>query len=189
MTQTLAKVIDFIINPLIGAFGVLVLIELIVTANKLKDHTAEVANKLFAMKSQGVKQSRQLDLRQRAMSVSKREDLYALRKTFDELTGKYTTWAQMIPLFPLLGILGTVAGLLLQVAAADAAAIYDSLGLALSSTLYGLIAAIILKVVESTLVLRQINTLETMYADYELKYQDQRDLNSLSASENYDEEN
>lgn len=188
MIKALAQVIDVIINPLIAVFGILVLIELIVVGNRLKKHAQEVSQKLFAMKFTGVKQSRALDLKQRAMSISKREDLYSLRKTFDELCAKYTTWAQMIPIFPLLGILGTVAGLILQVQAADAAAIYSALGLALSSTFYGLIAAIILKIVEAAVVLSKINSIDNMYSDYEIKYQDQRDINSQSGTENYDEE-
>jgi len=186
MTKALAQAINVIINPLIGIFAVVVLIELIYIANQLKAHAQQVSEKLFSMKSQGVKQSRALDLKQRAMAVVKREDLYPLRKQFDELTSKYATWAQMIPIFPLLGILGTVAGLILQVEAADAAAIYESLHLALSSTLYGLIAAIVLKIVETALVQKHINDIETMLSDYEIKYQDQRDLNSQNAQ--YDDE-
>ena len=92
----------------------------------------------------------------------------------------------MIPIFPLLGILGTVAGLILQVMTSDASAIYAALHLALSSTLYGLIAAIVLKIVEASIVQKHINEIDAMFSDYEIKYQDQRDLNSQSAQ--FDEE-
>lgn len=186
MTEALSKVIDKIINPVILIFALVVLVMLIIIAKKLSDHARLVSEKLFSMKSTGVKQSRALDLKQRAMAVVKREDLYPLRKTYDEIYSQYNTWAQMIPIFPLLGILGTVAGLILQVSSQNADAIYASLHLALSSTLYGIIAAIILKIVEAAVVQKRVNEIDSMLSDYEIKYQDQRDINSQSPQ--YDEE-
>lgn len=186
MTEAISKVIDKIIDPVILIFALVVLAMLIIVARKLSDHARLVSEKLFSMKSTGVKQSRALDLKQRAMAVVKREDLYPLRKTYDEIYSQYNTWSQMIPIFPLLGILGTVAGLILQVMSQDAQLIYQSLHLALSSTLYGILAAIVLKIVEAACVQKHINDIDSMLSDYEIKYQDQRDLNSQAAQ--YDEE-
>jgi len=182
--MSLVKIINIIINPIIIAGGIFVLIELIYSSSKLKNHAKTVAEKLFAMKSVGMRQSKALDLQQRALAVVRREDLYPLKKEYNELISAYATWVQMIPIFPLLGILGTVSGLIVQVQAADAAAIYESLHVALSSTLYGLIAAIILKIVEVALVQKHINMIESMFSDYEIKYQDQRDLSKNAEAEN-----
>ena len=76
---------------------------------------------------------------------------------------------QCIPVFPLLGILGTVAGLMLQVQAAGIDAMLTSLNTALDTTFWGLIFAILLKVIEAVFPSRIIYDVEVMLDDFDKK--------------------
>jgi len=76
---------------------------------------------------------------------------------------------QCIPVFPLLGILGTVAGLMLELQAGDINAMMGSLHLALSTTLWGLIFAIVLKIIEAVFPSRVIYDVEVMLDDFDRK--------------------
>ncbi len=76
---------------------------------------------------------------------------------------------QCIPVFPLLGILGTVAGLMLQVQAEGIEAMMLSLTTALDTTFWGLIFAILLKVIEAVFPSRIIYEVEVMLDDFDKK--------------------
>lgn len=76
---------------------------------------------------------------------------------------------QCIPVFPLLGILGTVAGLMLQVQAEGIEAMMNSLNTALDTTFWGLIFAILLKVIEAVFPSRIIYDVEVMLDDFDKK--------------------
>ena len=76
---------------------------------------------------------------------------------------------QFIPIFPLLGILGTVAGLMMQIQSSDIAGMMDSLDVALTTTLFGLIFAIALKVIEALFPSRVIYDVEVMLDDFDKK--------------------
>lgn len=79
--------------------------------------------------------------------------------------------AQLIPVFPLFGILGTVAGLILNVDANDMSALKDSLGTAMWTTFYGLVFAIGLKIVDAIFPSRIISDVEVMLNDNDRKYE------------------
>ncbi|MDO4938724.1 MAG: MotA/TolQ/ExbB proton channel family protein [Lachnospiraceae bacterium] len=177
--------IGTILSPVICVLAVGVLIFLVTLSNQFKELKKKVEDHIQGNKGRVYRNQKTLDLKQRDTAIAKREDTYPLRKSFDELCAKYLTVAQMIPVFPLLGILGTVAGLIAQVQAADAAQIYASLDVALMTTFWGLVAAIVLKVVETWLVLREINDIETIFNDYDIKYQDAVDIRD---SENEEQE-
>lgn len=172
MSIKVMETIGNIINPVIAVFGVGILIWLISISVRLKELGKKVDDQIQGNKGRVYRDQITLELKQRETAIAKRENSYPLRKGFDELCAEYLTAAQMIPLFPLLGILGTVAGLIAQVSTEDAGAIYGSLGLALSTTFWGLIASIVLKVVEAWLVQKEINNIETVFNDYDIKYQD-----------------
>lgn len=176
MSIKIMSTIGTILSPVIIILAVIVLIVLIILSNQLKELKKKVEDQIQGNKGRVYRNQKTLDLKQRDTAIAKREDTYPLRKTFDELCAKYLTVAQMIPVFPLLGILGTVAGLIAQVQAADAAEIYASLNVALMTTFWGLIAAIVLKIIETWLVQREINEIETIFNDYDIKYQDAVDI-------------
>lgn len=76
---------------------------------------------------------------------------------------------QCIPVFPLLGILGTVAGLMLKVQGNGIEAMMESLNTALDTTFWGLIFAILLKVMEAVFPSRIIYDVEVMLDDFDKK--------------------
>lgn len=170
--MNLFDIIGKAINPIIAVLGAGVLIYLVYVSRQLTELRDKTAEQLQGNRGRVYRNQKTLDLKQRETAIAKREDTYPLRKTFDEICAKYLAVAQLIPVFPLLGILGTVAGLIAQVNAQDASQIYASLDTALSTTFWGLVAVIVLKSVEALLVQRKINDIETIFNDYDIKYQD-----------------
>ena len=167
----MVSLISKIINPVIWLLGAGVLAALIYYMMKFRDLGGRLFMLLNGTHNRTVLNPRTLALRQRESAPAKREDVDQLREEHNGHMSSYLTWSQIIPLFPLLGILGTVSGLLEQVVAQDIDALYAALNTALSSTFYGLIFAIGLKIVD-VFVLKQINRIESDLESYELKYQD-----------------
>ncbi|MBP3577044.1 MAG: MotA/TolQ/ExbB proton channel family protein [Lachnospiraceae bacterium] len=88
---------------------------------------------------------------------------------FNEKCSWHGVLIQCIPVFPLLGILGTVAGLMLELQAGDINAMMQSLDVALETTFWGLIFAIILKVIEAVFPARIISDVEVLLDDFDKK--------------------
>lgn len=99
---------------------------------------------------------------------------------FDELSSEHSIYEQLIPVFPMLGILGTVAGLMLYNNEGDTAALARAMATALDTTFWGLVAAVILKVFDAIFPSKSINDVEVMldYFDRKLeladKYEEQK---------------
>lgn len=96
-------------------------------------------------------------------------------KKFNEACTYHDIIIQLIPIFPLLGILGTVAGLMIIAPAgvnaeADALkGLYNGMGTALGTTLYGLIVSILLKFIDAVFSSRIINDVDVMIEDFNNK--------------------
>ncbi|MBR5508688.1 MAG: MotA/TolQ/ExbB proton channel family protein [Lachnospiraceae bacterium] len=88
---------------------------------------------------------------------------------FNKACSWHSVLIQFIPVFPLLGILGTVAGLMLEVQSGSADKMMLSLNLALETTLFGLIFAILLKIIEAVFPSRVIYDVEVMLDDFDKK--------------------
>lgn len=99
------------------------------------------------------------------------EETYDLMKEFSKPRITYSTAEQLIPVFPLLGILGTVLGIIVQLNAKDIDSIFDSLGTSMWTTLAGLAAAIILRLVDALFVSKKVTELEIRFDMYEQDYQ------------------
>jgi biopolymer transport protein ExbB/TolQ len=78
-----------------------------------------------------------------------------------------------------MGILGTVAGLILNVRAQDLEAVFASLNTALSSTLLALFFAIVLKIFDSFGTSRIIFQIDTLFDDYDRRFRDAIDMGNL----------
>ena len=89
-------------------------------------------------------------------------------RDFNEVVSGYNACTQFIPLFPLLGILGTVSGLVMQLRDKDIERMYESLSVSLTSTLLGLIVTIFLKI-GATVSAKLIEDTEIVLDDYDKK--------------------
>lgn len=94
------------------------------------------------------------------------DKIRALEADFNTACTVHGVLVQFIPIFPLLGILGTVAGLMLEVQAGDVAAMMQSLDTALTTTFWGLVAAIALKTIEALFPSRIISEVDNMLDDF-----------------------
>lgn len=90
-------------------------------------------------------------------------------ETFNKIRLKYSIFEQFVPVFPLLGILGTVAGLIQQLN--DINAMKDALGTSMYTTFLGLLAAIILRVIDAIKVSKSVNEMELYFDAFEQNYQ------------------
>lgn len=88
------------------------------------------------------------------ISMSFMEDY---RSEFEEIQAWYNAASQLISVLPMLGILGTVLGLILQISSVGIDEITDSIGLALITTFWGLFSAIVLKVYDSFVGIKSEN--------------------------------
>lgn len=101
-------------------------------------------------------------------------------KSFNEVVSGYNACTQFIPLFPLLGILGTVSGLVLQLKGQNIDEMFSSLDVALSSTYWGLIVTIILKVF-ATVSAKLIEDTEIVLDDYDKKLDNSVKLGNITS--------
>ena len=101
-------------------------------------------------------------------------------KSFNEVVSGYNMCVQFIPLFPLLGILGTVSGLVEQLGTKDMDKVYASLQVALWSTFCGLIVTIILKIV-AAFCARLIEDTEVVLDDYDKKVDNSVKLGNITS--------
>ncbi|MCR5594861.1 MAG: MotA/TolQ/ExbB proton channel family protein [Lachnospiraceae bacterium] len=111
------------------------------------------------------------------------KDMDPIRKKYNEHNTSYLFWAQLISLFPLLGLLGTIIGLipgLQQVKAGEFDLLYSSLSTALWTTLCGLVASIILKIVSSSHG-KTMNSIEDYFEENDRKYSQAIGLGKVTA--------
>ena len=103
--------------------------------------------------------------------VSERDwaKLESVREDYRRTDQWYTWFTSLIQVFPLLGILGTVAGLYIAFQSGDMN-IYDGVQFALSTTILGLIAAIIFKIVDAAFRALFVNSIEEGVDRFEKGY-------------------
>ena len=97
------------------------------------------------------------------------DTIRAAEKDFNSVCSWHNALAQLIPIFPLLGVLGTVYGLMQQVSAADIESMLNSLDVALGTTFVGLIFAIVLKAYDALGPSRKISDAEVLLDDFDKK--------------------
>lgn len=109
------------------------------------------------------------------------EETLEYKEEYNKIQLVYSIFEQFVPIFPLLGILGTVAGLIQQLDNIDQ--MRDALAVSMSTTFLGLIAAIVLKLADALLVSKSINKMEMYFDTFEQNYQMARDKHMLDTKE------
>lgn len=166
------NLLDHYITPFIVISGVVLLVLLIANYISLSSHYNQI-NAILNWKNKKTSVSKKTLEVEESMESTKAtpEDIIALETSFNKTCSWHEALSQLIPLYPLFGILGTVAGLILQLnAQAGDTIMFESLDIALKSTLYGLIFAIILKFVDALFPARKINETEIVLGDHDKKF-------------------
>ena len=109
------------------------------------------------------------------------EETLEYKEEFNKIQIIYSTFGQLVPIFPLLGILGTVAGLIQQLD--DIEKMKEALTLSMSTTFWGLVAAIVLKLADAILVSKTVNKMEQYFEVFEQNYQMAKDKHILDTAE------
>ena len=92
-----------------------------------------------------------------------RDQLENNRELFNAVYAEYVAWTQVITLFPMLGILGTVMGLIFGGSLSNIDQLVAGLGMALWTTLLGLLFAIGLKFYDSISLGKMINNIDAAF--------------------------
>ena len=169
--ELLLQFIDNYASEMIVILGVIVLGGLLFNGLALSDQknrikeALERKNKKYDVNSN----SKEIDETDDE-SVSIRPDTIRKYETdFNKKCSWHGVLAQIIPIFPLLGILGTVTGLMLQIQSSDIEGMMNSLDVALTTTFWGLIFAIGLKLLDALFPSRIIYDVEVMIDDFDKK--------------------
>ena len=179
--NTILRIISAIISPAIGLLGVWILYTLIRYSQQLKKLEASVLSLLSSKKTMYYKDPKTLQQKQMNLATIERSEVNDKKAEFDTICAKYTVSSMIIPVFPLLGILGTVAGLIKELgAASNPELIYSALGVAMWSTFWGLIAAIVLKIVETVTVQSHIGVIENYFSNYDQSFTDSKNIEEAS---------
>lgn len=158
-------------NALIIVLGMTILILLIVNGVHLLNRKSRIEEALFSRERKYFKDalSKELSEEEDENTKATPDKIRSLATAFNATCSWHDVLAQIISIFPLLGILGTVAGLILQVNAGDIATMLGSLDTALGTTFWGLVFAILLKVLDTLFPSKVINTVEVMLDDFDKK--------------------
>ena len=170
MTEVLQVVKDNI-NLVIILFGIVLTAFICVNGSKLSSHRSRIDEALSRRnKKWGLDPEDGAVIAEDDMDASVTPDtIRQYEKDFNKSCAVHNVCSRLIPVFPLLGILGTVAGLMLEANAADLEGMMASLDVALSSTFIALIFAIFLKIVDAVFPSRVIEDVEVMLEDYSKK--------------------
>lgn len=166
------------INMIINVSGVALFAALWFIATRLSSNKRDVKNA-----KKGVKRDSVYNTETESMEGKEeyhKPELEVMREksgAFYKTCAWYETFAQLVAIFPLMGILGTVAALMLLTNNnAEIEELYANLGVALGSTLWGMLWSIVLKLFTALYPSRVINEVENeledftkMYANAELK--------------------
>ena len=170
MTEVLQVVKDNI-NLLIMLFGIILTALIFINGSKLSSHKSRIDEAVTRRnKKWGVDPEDGSVVAEDDVDASITPDtIRQYEKDFNKDCALHNVYSQLIPVFPLLGIFGTVAGLMLEANAADLEGMMTSLDVALSSTFIALIFAIFLKIVDAVFPSRVIEDVEVMLEDYSKK--------------------
>lgn len=152
-------------------FGVFIAIMLIVNGIKLSSKKSRIEEALLLKDKKYFKDAinKELSVQEDENTVATPDKIRALETDFNSVRAIHEILVQIIPIFPLLGILGTVAGLMLEVQSENITSMQQALNTAMDTTLWGLVFSIGLKAIEAIYNSRIINSVEVMLDDFDKK--------------------
>lgn len=159
------------IDAVIIISGVVITISIILNAIKLSQQKSKILDTLNRKSTIATINKKTMEIHEYEKSENVTPETIRNYETeFNKVSSWYYVLEQFIPVFPLLGILGTVLGLMTQVSAKDIDALFNSLDNALTSTVFGLLFAIFLKMLVAITSTRIIKDVEILLDDYNEKY-------------------
>ena len=170
--NSLTEFLSASIIPVIGVLGLILLGLLIWNAFSLTSQYRQINAVMNWKNTTSVLSRTTFEMEDRTNGEKVTPDtIRELQTRFNSLCSFHEVIAQLIPLFPLMGILGTVSGMIgeLNSTAGDMTAMLGSLQGALNSTYWGLVFAIVLKFVDSVWPSRKISETEIILEDYDKK--------------------
>jgi len=158
-------------NECIVMFGLVIAVLLLINGISLSNHKSRIEEALKRRNSKYIinAASKEIEEDEDEASAITPDTIRKYENNFNKACSWHGVLVQFIPIFPLLGILGTVAGLMLQMQVSGIEGMMDSLGVALETTFFGLIFAILLKVIEAVFPSRVINDVDVMLDDFDKK--------------------
>lgn len=172
-------IISNLITPVIIISAVILLLIVLYNYTVLKDHFHTISHALNGREIKKTIGSDGTVTEYERKTAADMDTIYSYENKYNGARSVYETISQLIPVFPLMGILGTVAGIMKQTTAMDSTAIVGSLNVALSSTFYGLIASIVLKLIITLLNGRIIYDVDNMLDAYDTTIRSRGILKSI----------
>ena len=169
-------------NVIIVIFGVLLFALLVGNLVQLRWHYKQIVLTMSWKNTKTVINKNTGEVEEKSDSENITPDnIRVLQTAFNKTCSWHESFSQLIPLFPLFGILGTVSGLILQLQASDVNQMFESLDTALGTTFWGLVFAIILKFIDALGPARTINETEIVLDDYDKKFNNAIKLGNIEA--------
>ncbi len=171
----------WVTNIIIIGFGVYLIMSLTSIHKQMKENQIEARNvynitrgkSAFDLASGSVGYSAEVSLDYEKMDK--------VREKYNQNFSEYQSKAQLISILPLMGLLGTIFGLIPGLSAVkeqNFLVLYSSLSTALYSTLFGLVFSIILKCLVSSHS-KTMSSIEDYFEDNERKYNQVLEIKSI----------
>lgn len=171
MTELLLQLIKENIDRIIILFGLGLTVGMFINGSKLSSHKSridEAVNRNNQKYGINTKSHNMVSEDDEDASVTP-DTIRKYEMEFNKSCSIHSVISQLIPIFPLMGILGTVAALMLMVNAENIDRMLESLYTALDSTLFGLLFAIGLKTIDAFFPARIIEDIDVLLEDYNKK--------------------
>lgn len=180
LIRGLCRVLDFLINPVILITAVLEVFIMCTAVSNLIRFRYRITklNSKTVKPGKAKKIDGTLTVKTEVEMKQNWDDFDLFLEDYQREGWWYSVFSMIIQIFTLLGILGTVAGLYL--AMSDGEDMYHGVELALSSTVYGIMAAVIFKVFDILITSFLINYIEDGIERYEKIYQVKNEESKLS---------
>lgn len=174
-------IVFWIVNSIIVLFGLLVFAQMNSAHKRIRDNKDEARRVYETVRGKPVVNIASGIMGESVETAFEPDRMDHFREKYNSNSTKYFAWVQWISLFPLMGLLGTVVGLipgLNAVSEGDFQTLYSSLSTALWSTLIGLICSILLKILASVYS-KTISDIEDYFEECDRKYNMALNLNRV----------